>query len=63
MPANGNPSAARQLHKGNFGPFRLAYRLDDKTAGAGYGRRLIEMAAYDTIHFTFLFVDVTTDVE
>lgn len=54
---NGQPRAARQLHKDNFGPrFGLVGRLADKTVvRAGYGMVWIEMAGITTPFTTPVF--------
>jgi hypothetical protein len=54
---NGQPRAARQLHKDNFGPrLGLVGRLTDKTvARAGYGIVWIEMAGITTPFTTPVF--------
>ena len=59
---NGNPKAARELHKLNFGPrLGLAYRLNDKTvARAGYGVVWIEQAGITTPFTTPFFPFVQT---
>ncbi len=57
---DGNPRAARQLHKDNFGPrIGIVSRLSDKmVAGVGYGVIWIEMAGittpFTTPNFPFL---------
>ncbi|MEP6947603.1 MAG: TonB-dependent receptor [Acidobacteriota bacterium] len=59
---NGNPSAARELHKGDFGPrIGLAYRVNDKTvARVGFGIVWIEMAGITTPFTTPFFPFVQT---
>jgi len=59
---NGNPTAARQLHKLNFAPrLGLAYRLSDKTVvRAGYGVVWIEQAGITTPFTTPFFPFVQT---
>ena len=54
---NGEPSAARRLHKNNFGPrFGVVARVTDKTvARAGYGLVWIEMAGITTPFTTPVF--------
>lgn len=54
---NGQPRAARQLHKDNFGPrLALAGRVTDKTVvRAGYGLVWIEMAGITTPFTTPVF--------
>jgi hypothetical protein len=54
---NGQPRAARQLHKNNFGPrFGMVAQVNDKTvARAGYGLVWIEMAGITTPFTTPVF--------
>lgn len=54
---DGNPSAARQLHKDNFGPrLGIVARVDDRTvARVGYGLVWIEMAGITTPFTTPVF--------
>jgi hypothetical protein len=54
---NGQPRAARQLHKDNFGPrFGIVGRINDRTvARAGYGLVWIEMAGITTPFTTPVF--------
>ncbi len=59
---NGNPTAARQLHKLNFAPrVGAAYRINDKTVvRAGYGVVFIEQAGITTPFTTPFFPFVQT---
>ncbi len=59
---NGNPEAARELHKLNFGPrVGLAYRVTDRTVfRTGYGAVWIEQAGITTPFTTPFFPFVQT---
>lgn len=59
---NGNPAAARELHKLNFAPrVGLAYRFDEKTViRVGYGVTWIEQAGITTPFTTPFFPFVQT---
>ena len=59
---NGNPKAARQLHKLNFAPrLGVAYRFDDKTVvRSGYGVVWIEQAGITTPFTTPFFPFIQT---
>lgn len=59
---NGNPEAARRLHKANFAPrLGLAFRFDDETVfRTGYGVTWIEQAGISTPFTTPFFPFVQT---